>query len=80
MLKKFLDGRPAQLEDSLKRIVPEDMWEQVGLCDWSWTAGLFDEEQGLLHRAQIQLLSDLQELEKIEWEHSRKGIIHRQIA
>ena len=72
MLKKFLDGRPAQLEDSLKRIVPEDMWEQVGLCDWSWTAGLFDEEQGLLHRAQIQLLSDLQELEKIEWEHSQK--------
>lgn len=72
LLKEFLDKRPAELEQSLRRIVPEDMWEEVKLCDWSWTAGLFDEEYGVLKRAEEQLISDLQELEAIEREYSQK--------
>ena len=59
VLKEFLGYRPEELKKSLKRIIPKKLWDPLGVSDWSWVTGLLDEKDGILSKAESQLLSDL---------------------
>ncbi len=72
-LKEFLQEKPGQLEASLKRIVPKEMWEKLGVDDWSWVHGLLHEEDGVLTKAEVQLMTDLRELKAAEEEYKDAG-------
>ena len=56
---------------ALSRIVPEAMHEKVGLTDWSWVDGLLNAQDGVLARAEKELLQDLAELAQAEVEYSK---------
>ncbi len=73
LLANFLAEKPRQLEESLKRIVPQKMWSKLGLEDWSWVADFLDEKVGVLTRAEAQLMGDLKELKQLEKGYSQEG-------
>ena len=66
VLKDFLGQHPEELKKSLKRIIPNNLWDSLGVEDWSWTAGLLNEKDGVLSKAELQLLNDLRELRAVE--------------
>ena len=70
-LSAFLRSRPADLELALSRIVPGAMHEKVGLTDWNWVDGLLNAQDGVLARAEKELLQDLAELAQAEVEYSK---------
>jgi len=69
VIKEFLQRKPEKLKASLKRIVPRAMWEKLGVEDWSWVDGLLHEQDGVLSKAEAQLISDLRELKAVEEEY-----------
>ncbi|ADL68468.1 Protein of unknown function DUF1998 [Thermoanaerobacterium thermosaccharolyticum DSM 571] len=71
LIKDFLNKRPTELKDSLIRIVPESMHEEIGIEDWSWVEGLLGED-GVLRKAERHLMNDIEELEAIEEEYSKR--------
>lgn len=73
VLRRFLWEKPQELEDSLKRIIPEEMWAKLEVEDWKWIPGLLGEQDGVLTIAEIQLLSDIKELKAIEETYSKAG-------
>ena len=66
VLKDFLGQHPEELKKSLKCIIPNNLWDSLGVEDWSWTAGLLNEKDGVLSKAELQLLNDLRELRAVE--------------
>jgi len=70
-LSAFLRSRPADLKLALSRIVPRAMHERVGLANWRWVDGLLDAQDGVLTRAEKELLQDLAELAQAEDEYSK---------
>ncbi|HHW03031.1 MAG TPA: DEAD/DEAH box helicase [Thermoanaerobacterales bacterium] len=70
-LRDFLVRRPEELKTSLKRIIPEKLWGILGVDDWSWLEGLLDEKDGMLSRAEAQLMADLRELRAVEEEYKK---------
>ncbi|HQA50220.1 MAG TPA: DEAD/DEAH box helicase [Syntrophomonadaceae bacterium] len=73
VLQSYLMKRPPELENSLKRIIPKEMWTGLGVEDWQWVPGLLDEHDGVLTKAEIQLFSDIKELKQIEEDYSKSG-------
>lgn len=74
----YLQGRPAELVDSLRRIVPRDMQPILGIEDWSWINHLF-EDPGVLKRAEDEVVNDVTELENLRrrrFENNQGGIDH----
>lgn len=78
VLKAFLDSKPATLYSSIKRIVPENMWQDIGVDDWEWTSYLFNETDGVLYKAHQEIIDDLNSLEEIRIKlfNERKYIGH----
>lgn len=72
-LRMFLQRKPDGLKSSLKRIVPQAMWEQIGIENWNWVEEFLGEQDGVLSKAETQLMADLRELRAIEQEHSSAG-------
>ncbi len=64
MFAAFLDGRPAGLQRSLCRIVPESMRMGLGVDDWSWVKGLLGDDNGVLMMAAKSAEVDVQHLEE----------------
>lgn len=64
LFKEYLDEKPPELLEALKKIVPENMYQVVGLDSWEWVSGLFDAKAGVLARAVDELQSDVTALEK----------------
>ena len=73
VLQKYLEKKPSQLESSLKQIVPKEMWASLGVENWQWVADLLDETEGVLTKAETQLLSDIRELKLKEKNYSESG-------
>ena len=61
------------MESSLKQIVPKEMWASLGVENWQWVADLLDETEGVLTKAETQLLSDIRELKLKEKNYSESG-------
>ena len=84
-LEAYLGEKPPELEGSLKRIIPENMWTKLGVENWRWVPGLLDKNNGVLKIAEAMLFDDLNELKKVEKEcsdsknHSRAGAVRRTI-
>jgi superfamily II DNA or RNA helicase len=80
VLRSYLEKKPPELEISLKRIVPKEMWIKLGVEDWRWVSGLLDEHDGVLTKAEIQLLTDIKELKQVEEDYSKNSdYIHAQL-
>lgn len=62
-LNEFLAQKPHTLMESLKRIIPEDLHQQMGIDDWQWVHKLLSNE-GSLTRADIEVKSDLMSLQE----------------
>lgn len=77
-LKAFLDSQPVTLGNSIKRIVPENMWEVIGVDNWEWANQLFNESNGVLFKAHQEVIDDLNSLEEIRIKlfNERKYIGH----
>ncbi|SNX52879.1 DEAD/DEAH box helicase [Thermoanaerobacterium sp. RBIITD] len=85
IIEDFLIKRPMELKESLMRIVPDDLHDVLGIDDWSWMYGLLDEKEGVLKKAEANLLNDLRELRNFEEEcvndknYSKASAIQRTI-
>ncbi|MEW6573198.1 MAG: DEAD/DEAH box helicase [Bacillota bacterium] len=69
----YLDSRPEELLQSLKRIVPPSLHGSLDLDGWRWVADLFDEKDGPLHRAKEEVASDIQQLEEAKARRFAEG-------
>jgi hypothetical protein len=84
-LRRYLLDKPQEVEESLRRIIPRKMWTELGIEDWCWVPGLLDEKDGVLAKAELQLLTDIRELKAMEevysntGNYSRAGAIQRTI-
>lgn len=67
-LRKFLENRPDFLQKALTRIVPEPLQAPLGVPDWSWLSGLFDEKDGVLKKAAEEVRSDAGALKSVRME------------
>ncbi len=61
---QFLEQRPISLQAALQRVVPEPLQHALGIQDWAWLTGLFDENDGVLKTAAEEIRGDIQALEK----------------
>lgn len=72
LLKKYLDSKPTDLQDSLKRIIPTAIHNKFDIDSWGWVSGLFDEIGGVLTKAKdsveadVKVISEVLEQNKIE--------------
>jgi len=67
LLGKYLEVRPVSVQESLRRIVPSDLQEDLGIADWGWLPELQSEEgKGILARAAEEVNEDLTLLRELE--------------
>ncbi|HHY35860.1 MAG TPA: DEAD/DEAH box helicase [Firmicutes bacterium] len=64
-LKSLLESKPPALLASIRRTVPETLYEALGIHEWAWVKGLFDPESGPLSRAAEEYHHERHELEKV---------------
>lgn len=60
---EYLRSRPQHLLENLRRIVPFDMQESLGINNWSWVDELLG-DKGVLRIAHQELINDIDQLEK----------------
>jgi len=64
LFAEFLATRPEALRDSLQRIVPTELHDRLGLDEWRWTSGLFDQEDGVLYKTDCEVRADVEALQE----------------
>ncbi|MGI6704330.1 MAG: DEAD/DEAH box helicase [Clostridia bacterium] len=62
---KFLNDKPQALKDSLKRIIPADLHDDLELDNWGWIASLYHGNEAVLQRAWDEISGDVEELEQL---------------
>ena len=62
LFREYLESKPDNLYNALKRIVPKDLHQKLGLGTWGWISGLFDKEEGVLLKAEEEVKSDVESL------------------
>lgn len=75
--RDFIARKPAEVADSLRRVLPPEMHETFAIEQWGWLDGLTrvseeDGPPGVLDRAELEVLTDLEELEQLESDASAK--------
>ncbi len=63
LFKEYLDSKPDNLYEILKRITPEALHQDIELDTWGWVSGLFDEKEGVLLKASEEVNGDVENLE-----------------
>jgi hypothetical protein len=58
------------LQESLQRIVPLDLQAILDIQGWEWLSELFDQQQGRLHIATVEVRGDVENLKKVRQELS----------
>ena len=71
--RSYLESRPITLLESLERIVPQTLHDELDISGWGWVKGLFDEDDGVLEIAHKEVASDVDELEKLRQERFNEG-------
>lgn len=75
--KAFLHGQQAELEESLRAIVPSDVAVEVGLSDGSWIERIGGDESKL-SLAEAEVSSDYKQVKELEKPALNRGDIKRQ--
>ncbi len=70
---EYLKQQPASLLDSIKNVVPQQLWGELGILEWGWVEPLFDNESGVLARAAAEAVNDIVELELLREESYQEG-------
>src|SRR5262245_45102503 len=65
--KELLAGRPGDLLEGLRHVIPTEMQATIGVEDWSWTEHLCGSD-GLLCRAATGARGDVENLETLRRE------------
>jgi len=65
LFPRFLNEKPVELKNSLKRIVPDELHQILDLDNWGWIEGLFEPNEGVLIRAYQELANDIEELKNV---------------
>ena len=73
LFENFLIKKPIALKKEIERIIPIDLEKELDIENWGWVNGLFDESEGVLKKAEREVVSDIQELEKVKRERAEKG-------
>jgi hypothetical protein len=63
--RAFLEKKPESLNETLKRVVPEQLHNTLGISDWSWIIELFDDKRGVLKKVTDEVRGDIEILESI---------------
>ncbi|MDI3484802.1 MAG: hypothetical protein PWQ50_22 [Methanolobus sp.] len=74
MFKNYLDSKPDDLLESLKRIVPAKLYDTIDLDNWNWVSNLFDENNGVLLKAKDEVEHDVNTLSEIREINISKNI------
>lgn len=69
----YLKTEPQALLRSLTRIVPEELHNELDVPGWGWVRSLLSEGEGVLQLAYREVVSDVEELEKLMEERFRQG-------
>lgn len=73
LMAMFLASRPAELLAAVRRVVPAELHEELGVESWGWLDELLDEEQGLLPEVQALVEADLSLYDQLERDASAEG-------
>ena len=73
LFENFLIKKPIALKKEIERIIPIDLEKELDIENWGWVNGLFEESEGVLKKAEREVVSDIQELEKVKSERAEKG-------
>lgn len=67
IFKDYLSNKPVDIFEMLQRIVPETFHQhqEINLKEWGWVKGLLGEENGVLQKATFEVLTDVDNLEKM---------------
>ena len=70
LLREYLSERPEAVLESLRRVIPKGLQEQLQLETWGWIVNLVDDDsdKGILDRAQKEVNSELTEFQTLEQE------------
>lgn len=71
LFKEYLESRPLDLKTEVERIVPKDLHDNLGVKNWGWINGLFNEKIGVMHKAYQELKSDVTQLEYIRDQYKK---------
>lgn len=66
----WLNGRPQNLRDALRRVLPESVAAEIGVDDWEWVSALLEASEdepthGWLRRAMEEVVEELQSLDAL---------------
>lgn len=71
LFKEYLESRPLGLKTEVERIAPKDLHDNLGVKNWGWINGLFNEKIGVMHKAYQELKSDVTQLEYIRDQYKK---------
>ena len=67
-LQAFLEQYPTLLQEALHRIVPSDLQATLDIQGWGWLSELFDQQEGRLHLAAVEVRTDVETLKAVRQE------------
>jgi ATP-dependent helicase YprA (DUF1998 family) len=67
-LRRYLDIRPSEVGDALRRIVPERLSHELGIDNWTWVEALVGSGRGVLDKAAGALRDDIETLDRLRQE------------
>ena len=68
LVTQFLEERPEQLQQALRRVLPADLHKDLGVESWSWMSRLTStQEDGLLDKARLSVTTELDEFQQLEY-------------
>ncbi|MCP4356420.1 MAG: DUF1998 domain-containing protein, partial [Chloroflexi bacterium] len=74
LLRQFAEDKPAEVQEALLRIVPQELHPDLDLDGWEWLSKLInDEGTGILDFAAGEVKGDLDEFARMEQEVLREG-------
>lgn len=73
MFRKYLDSKPYELFESLKRIVPTKLYDCINLDNWGWVLNLYDEKEGVLLKAKEEMEHDVEVLSYVRQRNISEG-------
>lgn len=61
----YLAGRPEDLRKALKKIVPDNIKDEIGINDWLWAKELVTSEDSILLKAKKEIEGDIDRLNEV---------------
>jgi len=65
LFKDYLDSKPEDLYESLRRIIPKTLHKKLKLDDWGWAQDLYNPKEGVMLKAKDDVETDVNNLNKI---------------